>query len=359
MGASERGLDLAALIDDRISEGVFRVDRQVYRDESLFALEMERIFESNWVYLCHESQVREPGSYFTTHAGRQPVFVLRQKDGSLGAFLNACPHRGSLLLPLRQGKVKSAITCRFHGWVFSPAGKCMKIKLEDTGAYPGGVAGRDAMRSAFDLTPLARLGTAPNVISVNKRVPARDLKELVALAKSKPGTLKYGSGGNGSSQHLSGEEFKIRTGTDMIHVPYKGTGPAVTDALGGHIDVVLTGIGEIAPHATSGDLRPVAIMSEARVAALPNVPTLIESGFPAFIGGSWMGVLGPANLPREVSTWLTDRILLAAQSDEFKQKSQGFGITGALLKGPETGAFMRSLSERFREAIDKAGITAD
>ena len=210
-----------------------------------------------------------------------------------------------------------------------------------------------------DLTPLARLGTAPNVISVNKRVPARDLKELVALAKSKPGTLKYGSGGNGSSQHLSGEEFKIRTGTDMIHVPYKGTGPAVTDALGGHIDVVLTGIGEIAPHATSGDLRPVAIMSEARVAALPNVPTLIESGFPAFIGGSWMGVLGPANLPREVSTWLTDRILLAAQSDEFKQKSQGFGITGALLKGPETGAFMRSLSERFREAIDKAGITAD
>lgn len=210
-----------------------------------------------------------------------------------------------------------------------------------------------------DLTPLARLGTAPNVISVSRKVPARDLKELVALAKSKPGNLKYGSGGNGSSQHLSGEEFKIRTGTDMIHVPYKGTGPAVTDALGGHIDVVLTGIGEIAPHAASGDLRPVAIMSEARVAALPNVPTLIESGFPAFIGGSWMGVLGPANLPKEVSTWLTDRILLAAQSEEFKQKSQGFGITGALLKGPETGAFMRSLSERLREAIDKAGITAD
>ena len=210
-----------------------------------------------------------------------------------------------------------------------------------------------------DLTPLARLGTAPNVISVNKKVPARDLKELVALAKAKPGNLKYGSGGNGSSQHLSGEEFKIRAGIDMIHIPYKGTGPALTDALGGHIDVVLTGIGEVAPYALSGDLRPLAVMSEARVAALPNVPTMIESGYPAFIGGSWMGVLGPANLPKDVATWLSDHFLVAAQSDEFKQKSQSFGITGALLKGPETGAFMRSLSDRFREAIDKAGITAE
>ena len=210
-----------------------------------------------------------------------------------------------------------------------------------------------------DLTPLARLGTAPNVISVNKKVAARDLKELVALAKAKPGNLKYGSGGNGSSQHLSGEEFKIRAGIDMIHIPYKGTGPALTDALGGHIDVVLTGIGEVAPYAVSGDLRPLAVMSEARVAALPNVPTMIESGYPAFIGGSWMGVLGPANLPKDVATWLSDHFLAAAQSDEFKQKSQSFGITGALLKGPETGAFMRSLSDRFREAIDKAGITAE
>ncbi len=210
-----------------------------------------------------------------------------------------------------------------------------------------------------DLTPLARLGTAPNVISVNKKLAARDIRELVALAKAKPGDLKYGSGGNGSSQHLSGEEFKIRSGIDMIHVPYRGTGPAVTDALGGHIDLVLTRIGEIAPHAISGDLRPLAVMSEARVAALPNVPTLIESGYPGFIGGSWMGVLGPAGLPRDVANWLTDRVLAAAQSDEFRQKSQGFGITGALLKGPETGAFMRSLSDRMREAIDKSGITPD
>ena len=153
----------------------------------------------------------------------------------------------------------------------------------------------DPMR---DLTPLARLGIAPMVVSVNQKVPAKDLKELVALAKSRPGGLKYGSGGSGSSQHLTGEEFKNRAGIDLIHVPYKGTGPAITDALGGHIDVVFTGVGEVAPHAAAGNMRPLGIMSEARVSALPNVPTFIESGYPGFIGGSWMGVLGPANLPK-------------------------------------------------------------
>lgn len=214
----------------------------------------------------------------------------------------------------------------------------------------------DPMR---DLTPVARLGTAPIVLSVSKKLPVKDLKELIALAKSKPGALKYGSGGNGSTLHITGEEFKIRTGTDMIHVPYKGTGPAVIDALGGHIDVILTGVGEIASHAASGDLRPLVVMAESRVAALPNLPTMAESGFPNFIAGSWMGVLGPANMPKDVTAWLSDHVVAAALSDEFKLKSQGFGITGALLKGPETGAFMRSLSERMRATIEKAGITVD
>jgi len=210
-----------------------------------------------------------------------------------------------------------------------------------------------------DLTPLARLGTAPMVISVNKRVPVRDIRELVALAKAKPGGLKYGSGGSGSTQHFTGEEFKLRAGIDMVHVPYKGTGPAVADALGGHIEVLLTGVGEVSAQVAAGELKALAVMAESRVAALPNVPTMIELGYPGFVAGSWMGVLGPAGLPREVAAWLSDNIVQAAQSEEFKQKAQGFGITGALLKGPETGAFMRSLSDRLREAAAKANIAAE
>ena len=210
-----------------------------------------------------------------------------------------------------------------------------------------------------DLTPLARLGTAPIVISVRKALPVNSIAELVALAKARPNDLKYGSGGNGSTQHFTGEEFKQRAGVEMIHVPYKGTGPMVNDALGGHIDVAFTGVGEVAPLAAAGNLRALAVCSEARVEKLPAVPTMIESGFAGFTAGSWMGLLGPANLPKDIATWLSDKVVQAAQSEEFKTKTATFGITGALLKGPETGAFMRDLSERLRKAADRAGIKSD
>ena len=210
-----------------------------------------------------------------------------------------------------------------------------------------------------DLMPLARLGTAPIVISVNRNVPARSIKELIDLAKSKPGSLAYGSGGNGSTQHLAGEEFKIRSGTDLVHIPYKGTGPAIIDAVGGTIQVVFTGIGEIATQVASGDLRPLAVASESRVANLPNVPTMIESGFPAYISGSWMGVMAPAGLPGPVAAYLTDNIIAAGQSSEFRQRANGFGMGINPLNGPDTAAFMRTLAGRFQDAINKSGIKAD
>lgn len=210
-----------------------------------------------------------------------------------------------------------------------------------------------------DLLPLARLGTAPIVISVGKNSPAHDIKELIQIAKSKPGTLKYGSGGAGTTQHLTGEDFKLRTGIDMLHVPYKGTGPAVVDAMGGHIDVVLSGVGEVAKLADAGDIRPLVVMSETRVPAIAKVPTMIESGFPGYTAGSWMGLLAPAGTPPDVAKWLSDKAIAAAHSDEFKQKSQGFGITGAMLDGPGTLGFMRNLSDRLRAAIDKSGITIE
>lgn len=210
-----------------------------------------------------------------------------------------------------------------------------------------------------DLTPLARLGTAPMVISVRKGLPVSNMAELVAYAKAQSEPLKYGSGGNGSTQHFTGEELKMRSGINMTHIPYKGTGPAVNDALGGHIDVVFTGVGEIAAHAASGALKVLAVFSEGRVEKLPNVPTMIESGFPGFIAGSWMGVLGPAKMPPDVANLLSDKVIQAAQADDFKSKAANFGLSGALLKGPETLNFMKALSDRLRQAAEKANIKAD
>lgn len=143
--------DVAALIDDRPDEKVFRVDRAVYTDPRLFELEMERIFESTWQYLCHESQVAKPGDYFWNHIGRQPVVVWRQADGALKGFINACTHRAAILTPFKQGNAKT-LTCRFHGWTFASDGRCLKMRSEESGFAPGKLD-----RSPFGLKPLARL----------------------------------------------------------------------------------------------------------------------------------------------------------------------------------------------------------
>lgn len=141
--------NLAALIDDSAER--FRVDRAVYFDPDVFEAELDSFFEGGWVYLCHESQLRQPGEYFAAKMGRQPVFIVRRKEGTLAAYINACSHRGAMLVPLQTGK-EAAFTCRFHGWVFNLDGRCIKIKNEETGAYD-----TPNPRAEFGLTPIGRL----------------------------------------------------------------------------------------------------------------------------------------------------------------------------------------------------------
>ena len=136
----------APLVDDRVAEGVFRVDRAVYTDPAIFEREMDSIFAKCWVYLCHESQVAAHGDYFWTEIGRQPVFVHRQEDGSLKCFINACSHRAAVLTPFRQGNAKT-ITCRFHGWTYRCDGACIGIKNAEEGTD----------RGRYDLREIARL----------------------------------------------------------------------------------------------------------------------------------------------------------------------------------------------------------
>ncbi|MBT5049449.1 MAG: Rieske 2Fe-2S domain-containing protein [Rhodospirillaceae bacterium] len=141
----------ADLVDDRPDERVFRVDRSVYTDAEIFDKEIERLFENGWVYLCHESQVKDAGCFYATEIGRQPVVVIRQKDGEIRAFINACSHRGALLTPTKQGKA-IVLTCRFHGWSYNCDGRCVRIKNEKDGYGED-----DFERSQYDLTPIARM----------------------------------------------------------------------------------------------------------------------------------------------------------------------------------------------------------
>lgn len=144
-------LDLAGLIDDRAeTDGEFRVHRSAFEDQALFKAELEFCFERNWNFLCHESQVPEPGDYWATHVGSQPVFIHRQEDGSLRAFANACSHRGAVLTPFRRGNART-LTCRFHGWSYRCSGECIGIKNEQAG-YGDGFD-----RSRYDLARLPRV----------------------------------------------------------------------------------------------------------------------------------------------------------------------------------------------------------
>jgi tripartite-type tricarboxylate transporter receptor subunit TctC len=150
-----------------------------------------------------------------------------------------------------------------------------------------------------DFTPIALMASGPFVLLSNPGVPAKTMRDLVALAKSQPGKLNYGSGGAGQSSHMAMELFKLVAGIDMVHVPYKGAGPGMTALISGEVAVMFASIGSAIPHVTSGKLRAVAVGGARRTGALPDVPTIKESGF-AFDAASWYGIVAPRNLPRPI-----------------------------------------------------------
>ncbi len=168
--------------------------------------------------------------------------------------------------------------------------------------------------------PVAWVASVPNVLVVHPSVKANNVKELVALAKSKPGQLNYGSGGNGSAANLATEYFKMQTGTSLLHIPYKGTSPAVTDLVGGQIQVLFTGGPAVLPFIKSGQLRALGISSVKRLDALPDLPTIAESGYKDFEADQWYGVVAPTGTPRDIVMKLNTQINLALNAPELKTR---------------------------------------
>lgn len=164
---------LADMVDDRVDEGVFRVDRSVYTEQDIFEMEVSKIFEKCWVFLCHESQVANHGDYFWTEIGRQPVFVHRQEDGSLKCFINACSHRAAILTPFRQGNAKT-LTCRFHGWTYKCDGACIRIKNEEEGTD----------RTHFDLREISRLESYKGFVFGSLNPDVGSLEDWLGAAKA-------------------------------------------------------------------------------------------------------------------------------------------------------------------------------
>jgi tripartite-type tricarboxylate transporter receptor subunit TctC len=170
-----------------------------------------------------------------------------------------------------------------------------------------------------DFQPITLIAMIPNMLSVNPKVPANTVQELIALARAKPGTLNYGSGGNGSAAHLATEYFKLMTKTDMTHIPYKGTGPAITDLIGGNISLVITGVPPQLPHVKGGRLRPLGVASAKRLPLFPDVPAIAET-VKGYEATQWYGILAPAAVPKAYIATLNGAIVKALNTVELKER---------------------------------------
>jgi tripartite-type tricarboxylate transporter receptor subunit TctC len=210
-----------------------------------------------------------------------------------------------------------------------------------------------------DFVPVALLARVPNLFVVNADVKAGNLKEFIALAKSRPGALNYGSAGNGSAGHLAMEYLKMVTGADIQHVPYKGTGPMLQDLLGGRTESTSAGTPALLPHIKSGKLRAVAVGTTKRIPALPDVATVAELGYPDFETSQWYGVMVKAGTPREIVMKLNAEINKALQSSQVTQRYATDNAVAEIGTPEQFGAFIAKEQARWREVVRKANITIE
>ena len=204
--------------------------------------------------------------------------------------------------------------------------------------------------------PVSMIATVPTLLVVNPNLPVKDFKEFVALAKAKPGTIYYGSAGNGSSGHLAMEYLKQAAGIDLVHVPYKGTGPMVTDLLGGSTQATFTGATPLIPHIKQGKLRPIAVGSAKRIQALPDLPTVAESGLKGFETSQWYGIMVPAGTPDAIVRKLSLEINRILKSPEVIERLAADGSVAHGTTPEEFAAFIKTEQERWGKVVKSANI---
>jgi len=171
-----------------------------------------------------------------------------------------------------------------------------------------------------DFQPITLFAMIPNILSVNPSLPAKSVKDVIALARARPGVMNYGSGGNGSAAHLATEYFKLLTKTNIVHIPYRGTAPAITDLLAGNISMIITGVPAQLGHIKSGRLRALGVATSKRLPLFPELPTIAEAGVKGYEATQWYGVLAPANTPQPVVAKLHAAIVKALQGADVKER---------------------------------------
>jgi len=212
---------------------------------------------------------------------------------------------------------------------------------------------------ATAFVPVAILGAGPVVIAVTSKLPVGNLKELLALAREKPGSLNYATAGVGSFQHLASELFKQQAGIDIVHVPFKGGGPAMMDVIAGNTQIAVGSLVQMLPQIKGGKLKALGVGSAARIPALPDVPTISEAGVPGFEVTNWWGICAPAGTPRAVIEKLNRELSAIVASSETKKRFEAEGADPLQMSPEEFGRFIAQETAKWSRVVREAGIRAE
>ena len=208
-------------------------------------------------------------------------------------------------------------------------------------------------------TPIAMLGSGPNVLVVHPDVPVKSVKELIDLAKQKPGQLQYASAGVGSFQHLGGELFKLMAGVNILHVPFKGGGPAMIDIVGGHTQVMFSSLVQTTPHIKSGKLRALGVGGLTRNPVLPDIPTIAEAGVPTYESVNWWGLVAPAGTPPAIVEKLHREIAAVQDNPEVQQQFANEGASVVKMSTAEFAQHMVKEMNKWERVVKEGGIKAE
>jgi len=210
-----------------------------------------------------------------------------------------------------------------------------------------------------DLTPVVFVGAVPNILVVNNDVPAKSVQELIALLKSKPGTYNFASSGSGSTQHIAAELFKDATGVQMIHIPYRGSGPALVDLMGGQVQIAFETASSVIPHIKSGKVRALAVLSAKRNAQLPDVPTMAEAGVPGVEMSAWYGIYMPSGTPAANQKRIHDAVNGILALPDTQARLQAIGADINPMSQEQFAQFHKSENQRYAGVIKKNNISVE
>jgi tripartite-type tricarboxylate transporter receptor subunit TctC len=236
----------------------------------------------------------------------------------------------------------------------APDGYTLLMGANGTNAINPSLYPRLAVNAAKDLAPIGMVASSPMILVTHPSVPANSVRELIALAKAKPGTINFASSGSGSTAHLSSELFKSMTSINIVHVPYKGAGPALTDLVGGQVQIMFTGISSTLPYVRSGRLKPLAVSSEKRVPILPEVPAVNEE-IAGYEVNTWYGVFAPAKLPYSIITKLNRTLTKLFGAADARQRLAALGAEPVTMSPAEFALAVNKEIEKWAKVINESG----